>query len=289
MRGNGDLDVWRAKDYFNSLNVELYLCGDAAEALNLFTHNNALKLLAVLPQRVRDKQHDQASHSMLDSDNYICHIMRMVGMVDERIYEITLQQCLVAALELNLNPAKYIRHRLHVPVEQEEAYDKFACELRDPHTRQGAQVDIHRSGRPMWVWALSKYYRDCGQNAHHFLMALDANYTQTFFGSNTYFVSDKCASLFGGADEAIVKRVLSHLTLRDITMLASVSRNMRLEMWTFFYSNPPARYAPPPATHTLVWLCAMKRMGVSLSKDVHKMISRMAQPHPGDTRVYWEE
>jgi hypothetical protein len=54
-----------------------------------------------------------------------------------------------------------------------KAFDEFHSKLCDKDTLHKAWVDSRELGQTFWVWALSKYYRECNECGGNFLACLD--------------------------------------------------------------------------------------------------------------------
>lgn len=311
---------WQAKDYFLGLDPGLWMVGDAWQGVKLLTCGEPLLLWCMVPSKVREerinrvnKLNEDYNKEMSDAHNSDGPVFRHTREQATELPASALSMILLSLLELQLEPVSFLRKKCITP-SQGNRYDAgrfyaFAAELRDPKTRATAWVknDGGHPSPPMWVWVLSKYFRDCGCNAGNFMVALDQLQFDRFFGGHNlpkhcnpttrflveFFPDDWIGSVTLFTSEVmsdkvydIQSRILSGMTLGDLASLAAVNKRFRMGVWLHLFKRAPSRYVVPK-TSTFAWLCAMQRLGIWLPRDIRKEIAKLAACKPRDVRVYW--
>lgn len=279
--GVNQISFWEAKDYFNGLDVGLYLAGPAADCLRAFTKGDAYKLWSLLPAEARQRQIQSIKKKVEESeyrrDNWISEYSQAKG------YILYMQQAILA---LNLNPKKVLRAFSPPHEEHNDAFDAFAAELANKATRESAWLQIHPRNN-FWIWSLSKYYRHCDENGMLFLACLDSNRTNQFCRLASRDFVDVGLPIFAFS-HLLESKILTGMTLRDISNIMAVCKNWRMGMWAHLFLNPPTRYELPLKTPVLTWLCAIRRNNFILPSDIRKMIASKAQTTFKDTVIIWE-
>lgn len=299
----GSSAAWQAKHYLCGLDPGLWMVGDAWQAVKLFTHNEQLKLWCMVPENIRKERIDLVNrrNSEYNRDFFDSRNSDMPRNILNDLQQVTcfpgkgLTNLLHTVLDLQLDQITFLKRTFFENGGNltEKDFDDFAAQLRDPLTRGNAWVDTDH--HPLWIWALSKYFRDCDCNAGHFMASLDMNVFRRFVNRHVYlggtFFCIEFSPTFKRCSSYTLSnfqsRILSGMTLRDITALASVNKNFRSTVWLHLLHCAPTRYEVPK-TETFVWLCAMHRLRIRIPLDIRKMIARLSECHPGEVRIFWD-
>lgn len=269
------------KDYFNGLDIGLHLAGPAAPALGAFTKGDNFKLWSLLPAQARKKQ-IQSLHTKADASEY----WRPNWITEYEDAEIMILRMQQAILALNLNPKKVFR-ALYPPDEADSnLFDTFADQLANPSTRKDAWIQT-KPRNDFWIWSLSKYYRQCGENGSSFLICLDTYRTSQFCVSAPEQFVDMHRIFLNPKFSRIFSCILTGMTLGDISNMMAVSKSWRQGIWAGLLLNPPDHYVLPVKTSILTWLCAMRKNNFILPVDIRKMIASQAQTSHKDTIIIY--
>jgi len=258
------------------------------------TQHETMKLWCMVPLSIREERIKRVNAQNKDYNEKMEFHSQSIELPEDALMTI-----LLSVLELQLNPINFLKEKWGRQIDNCH-FDQF---VENPELVLNT---IER--RSECIWVLNKFFRDCGRNAGGFLVSLDPLYTNRFFGSrnmnpptttsffveliiiprnNTAFISLFCNMASSDDKYDIQSRILSGMTLRDISALASVNKCCRSGVWLHLFKCAPTRYEVPK-TAIFAWLCVIKRLGLRLSPDMRKKITKMAESPPGDVRIYWD-
>ena len=235
MRRVRGTQYWKAKDYFNGLNVGRYLVEDklVCVALERFACGDFMRFWALLPGDTRKRCRSRLKQGMEDN---------VYGWIEDYdVAEPELRTTILAGLEMTIDPSKILRRFAPPPSYLDNT--KFAKYLKD--IEDGLMVPHADYG--VWVWAAAKFYRESSGNVWIFWMKLDMNYTGHF--SSLGLDYNEVGELSGKT----LTKVLAHLNLKEISILRLVSKIWRRAIWMCFFDYPPVAYQRIGDTIKVIW------------------------------------
>lgn len=227
---------WKAKDYFNGLDVGLYLVedGETGSTLKRFAGGDFMRFWALLPAATRERQ-QQRLKERIQGNEY--------GWIEEyEDAEMELRTTILAGLELTLNPPKMLRRFASPPPRLDDKFEDYLKLIQEGKL-------VPQSDYGFWVWAAAKFYRESGSNAWLFWMKLDMNYTGQFSHLGLDYQDGNVMGLTGKALAALLQR----LDLFDIGRMCRVSKGWRRAIWMCFFDCPPVAYQRSGKTIKPIW------------------------------------
>ena len=227
---------WKAKDYFNGLDVGSYLVKDRAvgQALKDFSCGDFMRFWALLPASTRDKQQD-ALKERIKGNEY-------GWMENYEDAKAPLRTLILAGLEMTLAPRRFLGFFAPPPSRLTGKYRSYLDDIRE-----GRRVPQEDYG--FWVWAAAKFYQEAGCNAWIFVMRLDMNYTEKYGELGLRYGTGTVLGLTGRT----LTKLLEQLGLKEIAVLCCVSKGWRRAIWMCFFDYAPTRYQKTGESIKVIW------------------------------------
>ena len=229
-------DYWNAKDYYNGLNVGLWMVEDreVGKKLLAFACGDYMRFWALLPEATRAQQ--QASlKKQVEGNEY-------GWMEDYEEAEKPLRTTILAGLELTMAPKRVLKRFAPPPKRLNELYE-IQLEL----IKYGGQITHEDYG--FWVWSAAKFYLHAGSIAWSFWMTLDMSRTGQFSSLGRDYETGTVLGLEG----KVLTKLLCYLSLQDISGLCCVSKEWRRAVWKCFFDHAPTAYKRTGTQINVTW------------------------------------